>query len=177
MSVPVLITQRLRLRGICDEDVAALHSTLADPDLMRWWSRPPLESVEATRTYLLPQPGPPWRSWIITRTGEDGALGWVSAGEKRQGRVTEIGYILAREAWGGGVAREAVSAVIDQLFAEGQRRVFADTDPDNTASNCLLERLGFQQEGRLRAEWETHIGVRDSLIWGLLASEWRGGRG
>jgi RimJ/RimL family protein N-acetyltransferase len=34
-----------------------------------------------------------------------------------------------------------------------------------------LTRLGFTLEGRLRAEWQTHIGVRDSLIYGLLAEE------
>ena len=41
------------------------------------------------------------------------------------------------------------------------------------ASNRLLEGLGFTLEGRLRGEWETHIGVRDSYIWGLLAAEWK----
>jgi [ribosomal protein S5]-alanine N-acetyltransferase len=96
----------------------------------------------------------------------------VSAGEKRQGNVSEIGYMLARAHWGDGIAREAVSAVIDQLFAEGQRRVFADTDPDSAASRGLLERLGFRLEGVLRAEWETHIGVRDTALYGLLASDW-----
>ena len=39
-------------------------------------------------------------------------------------------------------------------------------------SIALLERLGFQYEGRLRGERETHIGVRDSLIYGLLRDEW-----
>jgi RimJ/RimL family protein N-acetyltransferase len=61
--------------------------------------------------------------------------------------------------------------LIDQLFVEGQRRIFADTDPDNQPSIALLTRLGFTLEGRLRAEWQTHIGVRDSLIYGLLAEE------
>lgn len=37
----------------------------------------------------------------------------------------------------------------------------------------LVERLSFRLEGRLRAEWETHIGVRDTLIYGLLKDEWR----
>ncbi len=52
------------------------------------------------------------------------------------------------------------------------RRVMADTDPDNIGSIKLLEKLGFQREGYLREEWETHIGVRDSLIFGLLRNEW-----
>jgi RimJ/RimL family protein N-acetyltransferase len=62
--------------------------------------------------------------------------------------------------------------VIDRLFAEGQRRVVADTDPDNRGSIALLEALGFQREGHLRAEWHTHIGIRDTLLFGLLAEEW-----
>jgi ribosomal-protein-alanine N-acetyltransferase len=66
-----------------------------------------------------------------------------------------------------------VACVIDHLFVtERQRRVFADTDPDNVRSNALLKALGFTLEGRLRAEWETHIGVRDTFLWGLLATEW-----
>ncbi|CAC9895080.1 unnamed protein product [Aureobasidium pullulans] len=39
----------------------------------------------------------------------------------------------------------------------------------------LVAPLGFKLEGHLRAEWETHIGVRDSLIFGLLAEEWQSG--
>ncbi len=92
----------------------------------------------------------------------------------RRSGIREIGYIMRRDAWGQGYAREAVSAVIDYGFGElGLRRIIADTDPDNAGSNRLLETLGFTCEGRLRAEWETHIGVRDSFIWGLLADEWR----
>lgn len=173
MAPAVIVTDRLTLRPARAGDADDLYPTLADPEVMRWWSRPPLESAEATRAYMAREHDPAWRWWIITRTGDDRALGWVSAGEKRQGGVIEVGYLLAREGWGQGLAREAVSAVIDRLFAEGQRRVFADTDPDNERSNALLERLGFRREGLLRAEWETHIGVRDSVIWGLLATEWR----
>jgi RimJ/RimL family protein N-acetyltransferase len=147
---------------------------LSDADLMTWWSSAPHANVEETRDYITPRVEEGrWRSWAITLRGDDEALGWVSVGNRREA-VSEIGYLLARAQWGGGIAREAVSAVINQLFhAEGHRRLFADTDPDNDGSNALLRRLGFILEGRLRGEWETHIGVRDSYIWGLLKDEWR----
>lgn len=45
-------------------------------------------------------------------------------------------------------------------------------DPDNPPSIVLLKALSFSLAGRMRAEWHTHIGVRDSLIYGLLAEEW-----
>jgi RimJ/RimL family protein N-acetyltransferase len=170
--IPTLVTNRLTLRATMDADAAALVPTLADAGIMRWWSRAPMTSVEEVRDYLRDDLTD-WRRWIVTRTGDDTAIGWVSAGEKRQGGVSEIGYLFARTVHGRGIAREAVAAVIDRLFVEGQRRVFADTDTENAASNALLERLGFRREGLLRAEWHTHIGVRDSLIWGLLAAEWR----
>jgi RimJ/RimL family protein N-acetyltransferase len=171
---PVLATDRLRLRPLRVEDADALHTTLADAELMTWWSSAPHSSVEETRAYFASRidRDPAWRCWAITLADDDAAIGWVAAGEKRQGGVTEIGYLLARAHWGRGIAREAVSAVIDRLFAEGQRRVFADTDPDNAPSLALLERLGFRREGLLRGEWETHIGVRDSVILGLMKDEW-----
>src|SRR3546814_9642428 len=103
-------------------------------------SRAPFASIEEVRDYFAPRPDMEgWRCWAITLAGGDRAIGWVAAGEKRQGGVTEIGYILARDHWGGGIAREAVSAVIARLFAEGQRRVFADTDPDTRSEENTSE--------------------------------------
>ena len=173
-AIPVIETERLRLRSRTLDDAESLYLTLSDPDLMTWWSRAPFTSVDEVReNFMRTEESDSWRAWAITRKGDDRAIGYVAAGEKRQGRVSEIGYVLERAAWGSGIAREAVAGLITHLFAHGQRRVFADTDPENAASNHLLESLGFTLEGRLRAEWETHIGVRDSFIWGLLASEWR----
>ncbi|MCQ8279503.1 GNAT family N-acetyltransferase [Acetobacteraceae bacterium KSS8] len=163
---------RLALRPLRSSDADALFPTMADPEAMRWWSRAPFVHVGELRDHFTPSDGSPWRSWAILRTGEDDAIGVVSAGRKREG-VSEIGYLLSRDAQGRGYAREAVAMLIDRLIAEGHRRVFADTDPENRSSIALLTRLGFTLEGRLRAEWRTHIGVRDSLIYGLLAEEWR----
>lgn len=170
-------TPRLILRPRTPEDADALHASFADPELMKYWSGPPHETVERTRTdFARSVADPHWRAWAVTLRAGDTAIGFVAAGEKRQRNVTEIGYMLAREHWGRGIAREAVSALIDRIFAEGQRKVFADTDPDNVPSRGLLERLGFKLEGYLRAEWETHLGVRDTTFYGLLRDEWSAAR-
>lgn len=171
-ETPVIETARLRLRPRVAEDADALFPAFADADAMRFWSGPPHRSVAETRAEF-ERVDPAWRRWVICRAGSDEAIGIVAAGEKRQGQVTELGYILARDHWGNGFAAEAVAAVVDRIFAEGQRRVFADTDPENLPSRRLLERLGFTLEGVLRAEWETHIGVRDTALYGLLREEWQ----
>ncbi|WP_010164681.1 GNAT family N-acetyltransferase [Sphingomonas sp. PAMC 26617] len=172
-DIPVLETARLRLRVRTADDAEALFPTLSDPVAMTYWSHAPFETVAAVRARFA-EPFVTWRAWAITRHGSDTAIGFVAVGDKREGKVSEIGYMIDRAHGGAGLAREAVARVIDQLFvAEGQRRVFADTDPDNVRSNALLQSLGFTLEGRLRAEWETHIGVRDTFLWGLLATEWK----
>lgn len=179
-ATPRLESRRLVLRALSSEDAEALHPALADEALMTWWSSAPHRSVEETRRYLTfdaRDDANRWRSWAITRKGDDHAIGFVSSGHRRQD-VAEIGYLLGRPHWRDGIAIEAVSRVIEFLFLDdGNRRIFADTDPDNLGSRALLERLGFRLEGTLRGEWETHIGVRDSLIYGLLKEEWAARRG
>ena len=166
-------TERLLMRPLRVDDADALFAAYNDAELMRYWSSGPHADVAETRAYLAPRVDKDdWRSWAITLRSDDRVIGTVLAGQRRAG-VVEIGYLLARSAWGRGYAREAVSGLIDLLLRdEGNRRVFADTDPDNVASNALLSALGFRREGHLRAEWETHIGVRDTILWGLLAKEW-----
>lgn len=163
---------RLAIRAPTAEDAPALYEAYRDPGVMRFWATPPHANVDETVDYVTPHIGDQWRQWVIVHKASGRAIGTLAAGERRRG-VMEIGYLLSAAASGHGYGAEAVSALIDLLFAEGARRVFADTDVENERSIALLTGLGFQREGLLRAEWETHIGVRDSVIWGLLRSEWR----
>lgn len=170
----VLATARLRLRPVVLADAPALHAAFADPGTMRWWSSGPHLRLAETEAYVAHNADAPDCLCRAIVEGDGPALGWVNLMDRRPG-VKEIGYILVPQARGRGVALEAVTAVLDAAFADpALRRVYADTDPDNDASIGLLERLGFVREGHLRAEWETHIGVRDSLIFGLLREEWVG---
>ncbi|KAI5273718.1 putative acetyltransferase [Aureobasidium subglaciale] len=164
--------KRIDLRLRSQSDAEALFPTMSHPDSMQYWSRGPVSNIEELRKDFAPDDMTGWKIWAIVKAGEDDAIGFVAACSKRKG-VSEIGYIVAREVAGYGYGREAVSLLIERLFAEGQRRIFADVDPDNARSIALLKALGFKLEGRLRAERETHIGIRDSLVYGLLAEEWQ----
>jgi len=164
---------RLSLRPRRESDAEALFPTMSHPDSMRYWSSAPFTSLLDLRKSFAETENETsnWKIWAITTLDSDTAIGFVAASTKRKG-VSEIGYMIAREELGRGYGREAVGMLIEKLFSDGQRRVFADVDPDNQPSVKLLEALGFRLEGRLRAEWEMHIGIRDSLIYGLLAGEW-----
>lgn len=167
-DMPRLDTGRLVLRPLQLDDAAALYPALSDPDNMRYWSSGPLKDVAAVRDYICWNvAGEGVQTWAFAlREAPDTALGWVALIDRREG-TAEIGYIARPDCQGRGLAGEAVGAVVDHAFAgRGLRRVYADIDPDNTASIRLVERLGFRQEGRLRDAWETHIGIRDALIYG-----------
>ncbi len=139
---------------------------------MRWWSRAPFTSREELGTWLLAD-GWDGRSWAAIERSSGKPVCRLVATPGMLG-VTEIGYATVLGRQGEGFAREAVAGLITHLFrAEGNRRIWADVDPENAGSNALLKGLGFTMEGQLRAAWETHIGVRDSLIWGILADEWQ----
>ena len=156
------------------DDAVALHEAYRDVALMRW-SSAPHATVADTVAYLTPDgQHPHWRGWAMTIAGSDDAIGTLAATERRRG-VAEIGYLLVRTHWGQGYAREGVTRLLDLLFGdEGYAGVYADTDPDNAGSIALLERLGFRREGVLAGEWETHIGLRDSVIYALSRDEWYG---
>lgn len=170
---PTLVTERFILRELTRADTAALFPSFSDPDLMRWWSCAPFASEEELAAWLVPEGGwPEGRSWAVCEGAEGPAIGRLVAID-RGDETSELGYTVVRGRQGQGVARETVAALVDHLIrGEGRRRIFADVDPENAASNRLLEGLGFTLEGRLREHWTTHIGRRDSFIWGLLASEW-----
>ena len=176
-ALPVLETPRLRLRPYRPTDAAAMFALYSDPRVMRYWSFPPWREQAQAAAYL---------ERVIAETGAGQVLAWAVAQREddllvgtatlhswhRDQARAEIGYSLSPAHQGRGLASEALRAVLGYAFgALGLRRVEADVDPRNGASCRLLERLGFRQEGLLRARWEVAGEVCDSAFFGLLADE------
>lgn len=77
------------------------------------------------------------------------------------GHKMDLGYALAKRSWGQGYASEAVQAVVDWAFRQGEIfRVWAVCYVENAASARVLEKVGMQREGRLR-RWNMHPNVGD----------------
>ncbi len=69
-------------------------------------------------------------------------------GAADQPATAEVGVTLARGSQGRGIATEALSAVLDELFgAHRMHRVIAQVDDRNVAVQRLLDRLGFRPRG------------------------------
>lgn len=111
-------------------------------------------------------------TWIVEQDGT--AAGWVSLFNIDWVHHTAtVSFNIAPWAQGKGVGQRGVSLVLDRALGPGRlRRVEADCDVDNQASQRLLERLGFQREGRLRAFASMPQGRRDFFLYSLLSEEW-----
>lgn len=86
-----------------------------------------------------------------------------------------VGYWLAPEARGRGVATRAVRLLAAWAFGErlALRRLQLTCGPDNFASQRVAERCGFVREGMLRSHMPFKGARRDTVVFGLLPGELR----
>jgi [ribosomal protein S5]-alanine N-acetyltransferase len=177
-AFPQLQGKRVRLRGPRTDDADALFALFADPEVMRYWSRPPMTSrgeaegliVEIDeafdqRTML---------NWMLTDRSDDAVIGTCTLFRfDPRHRRAELGYSLRSDQWGRGLAAEAVTLALDWAFRTlDLHRIEADIDPRNAGSRKLLERLGFVSEGLLRERYFVGDEVSDTELFGLLAGDW-----
>ena len=152
------------LRPFQAADAEALFPIFADPLAMRYWSTPPHASIDVTAAFVA-------ATMEATASGlgddlvvvfEGQVIGKAGLWDNR-----EIGFILAPDLWGRGLAREALEAVIARARSRGLTRIAADVDPRNAASIGLLTRLGFVQTGEAKATVKVGEEWADSLYFEL----------
>lgn len=178
--LPTLVAPRLQLRWIEAGDLDELYGVFSDPEVMRFWSHAAWPHLDEAAIYLEAihrgfQQGDLFQ-WGIALRGDDRLIGTTTLYgiDRAQGRA-EVGFALAREHWGRRYAREALTVLLEHAFTGlGLRRIEADVDPRNQGSLNTLEALGFRREGYLRQRWLVAGEVQDSVLMGLLASDWSG---
>lgn len=173
-----IITKRLKLREITQQDFQAVHEYASDLETVKYMPFGP-NTEEETQEFInrnlkrqQEEPRTDYGFGIILKTENRfiGACGIHGVTEIQ----ASIGYILNRRYWVHGYATEAARALVDYLFGElGVHRVFVSCDPENHASIRVLEKVGMSLEGRLRENMNIRGEYRDSLIFGLLVNEWK----
>jgi ribosomal-protein-alanine N-acetyltransferase len=179
-ELPTIEGSRVRLRPLTSDDASSMLTIFGDPEVIRFWSSPALTDLAAA-TDLLDEIRKAFNErrlfqWGISLKDADEVLGTCTLYNLSEcHRRAEVGFALRRDSWGKGLASDALEALIKFAFEVlALHRLEADVDPDNVRSRRLLERQGFQLEGRLRERWH-HLGeVCDGLCLGLLKREWPG---
>ena len=177
-----LITERLRIDPFTMEDAEGFLALYGDPGVMKYLPVPPLADIEAARfllaTYVARiETGEQFR-WAIRTHDDDTIIGALKLDTpNNKERASEVGYMLAKEAWGKGYATEAMHALAGYAFTALNRHYLeALIYADNRASRKVVERLGFKLEGYFREhEWsEEEERFLDDCVYTLLEQEYRG---
>ncbi len=179
-ATPVpLTTGRLTLRLYRPEDLAPSLEYYGDPEVARYlledaWTPEDAESRIAKRIARsgIDEPG---SALALVVEHEDVVVGdvalWTTGDTVSRG---EVGWVFHPEHTGQGFATEAVRALLGLAFDYYEmHRVVAQLDARNERSARLCERLGMTREGHLRQDWWSKGEWTDTLVYGMLAEEWK----
>jgi RimJ/RimL family protein N-acetyltransferase len=112
-------------------------------------------------------------TWLAIATADGTFAGVVSWRDHSQGSnrqaCFEIGASLLPAYRGKGLGTAAQRALVEHLWSTTHvHRLQASTEADNLAEQRVLEKIGFEREGRLREAFFRAGRWRDSLVYGLL---------
>ena len=170
---PVLHTERLILRPPIWEDFEPWADFMADPEAARFLGGAQ-ERAAVWRGLMCMAGAWQLRGFAMFSVIERSTGRWIGRFGPWQPEGwpgTEVGWGLAREAWGKGYAFEGACASIDWAFENlGWSEVIHTIDPENHNSIRLAERLGSTDRGpgQLPAPF-AHIAVR---IWAQSKAQW-----
>ena len=171
----------LTLRFAQPQDAPALFLLGTDPEVTRFFSWGPYERAEQAEAYVarLPAEREEGRQldFVVVDRAVEAPVGVTGLGEfSLRDRRAIVGSWLGRAWWGSGANTEAKALITRVAFdVLGLERVGAYAATRNPRSQRALEKLGFAQEGTLRAYHRHGDAVHDVQVFGLLREEWERG--
>ena len=159
-SGPVLTTERLELWRPLADDLADLYDLTRDEETRRFLGG--MEPSEMDSFARLLRNAGSWALWgygvfMVRRKGEARIVATCGVFRSHRGfgtelgldNVAEAGWIVHPDAWGQGVAREAMEAALVWFdAAHGPQRVACMIEEGHAASEALAGKLGFMRYGR-----------------------------
>ncbi|HET6918610.1 MAG TPA: GNAT family N-acetyltransferase [Jiangellaceae bacterium] len=163
-------TSRLVLRTWRPEDRAAMVEINADPEVVRFVAREPVTRERSDA--LLDRIERSWADrgyglYALESLGSGDLLGFCGLSHHRAlPDEVEVGWRLARSAWGQGFATEAALVCRDLAFdVLGRERLISITVEENQRSWRVMEKLGMRRWRTMPfEEW-------DLSVWAMTADE------
>lgn len=185
MVFPSFDTSRLRLDKLSDGDSSALFKLFSDHLVVEYYDLNAFTEISQARNLIEffdsrfnDNVGIRWAIRLKDTSEFIGTCGFNSWSPKMKSAV--IGYDLLPDYWGSGFTTEAVHRIVKAAFS-GElpcgklNRIQGDTVPGNTASESLLLKVGFKEEGIRRESGYWKNQFHDLKCFGLIQSDYNDG--
>jgi [ribosomal protein S5]-alanine N-acetyltransferase len=149
-------TPRLRMRPFEESDAPAVFEVFSVPEVGEFVGGAH-ETIEASEKLVADnrahQESHGFSYWALEERATDRLIGEVGLQLlEYKGPDVEIGWVVAKPAWGRGYATEAAQAWLDLGFTTlGLDEIIAVIRPQNTASHRVAQRLGMHRAGTRHA--------------------------
>jgi RimJ/RimL family protein N-acetyltransferase len=175
-----LRTTRMLIRPCRADDAEALYVLRTHPEVATWAHSVPTDLAEWRERFTDPEIAPHVLTVEVSGEIVGELMAYVRDGASQRevrelaaGSEAELGWLIAPEHQGRGLATEAARALVELCFnALGVRRVVASTFEANRASWRVMEKAGMRLETRSRRDTlHRDLGWLDGRVYALLADD------
>ncbi len=169
--------ERLSLWALERYDIISVYKWVNDPEIAKsavnWYFPLGLEDVENWYSTISTNPTIKVFS-VRLNTGE--LIGMIELTNiDFKNRKADVGIILGeKDYWSKGYGEEALRLLVRFAFEElGFKRLSLTVLEGNERARNLFSKLGFKEEGKLRAAYFSEGRFHDMIVMGLLSDEWK----
>lgn len=171
-----LDTSRMLIRQLDLADASDLFSFFSDEEVVKYAVGYPHSSISESIDYI---------ESLFDSYDQGGASIWGVVDKLSSSMIgtigfelffpqhhrAEVGFTFAKPYWGKGMATEALHAIVHYGFTElDLNRIEATSQPSNFASQRVLEKVGFSNEGLLSEYICSREQYFDVFVYGLTRS-------
>ena len=172
-------TERLLLRRLTEDDADEILALRGNPEIMKYIPRPLATTREDALAHIAlileKIENNTGINWGITIKGNSKIIGIIGFHLiQPENHRAEIGYMSLPEFNGKGYITEAIKAVVAYGFEQmNLHSIEAVIDPDNIASERVLQKNGFVKEAHILENELWDGKYWDTVIYSLLKRNWK----
>lgn len=174
LPFPVIETDRLLFRRVTEADANEILELRSNPESMKYIPKPLLKDHDDALAYykmindaIEDNTG---INWAVTLKGNPKLLGIIGFYRIQQEHYrAEIGYMILPEFQGRGIVTESIQTLLKYAFDVMKlHSVEAVIDPDNTASERVLQKCSFIKEAHFKENEFFDGKFWDSVVYSIL---------
>ena len=174
-NFPELVTERLILRNIENNDIELIHKLHSDPIVNAFVGRNNSSNLKLAEAYITKMHNLIAKNeciyWVVTEKGKNDLIGSVCLWNfDIENEIVEIGYEMLNEFQGKGIMTEVIKKVVEYAFTVIKPKLItAFPSSDNLSSVTLLKKLNFKLENKNYNN--THENVKNLVTYILRNNE------